>query len=228
MIATNVRSVPLLTNQILTEKLGQGIEGVVHARESGRFCHTVRGGIAEGNVAHALGNLGVNLVPRVICCIITKSLTEISICAIALLRASHPSHIAVLIEIDGAVELANDIGVVVILESCNLKNTELLHAFINKVKIIMNVIVLVRHVKCMLMHNPAPLEVCLVIVVVIPHLLLTFSPEQLVTSNIGPLLEMVRITETKCPPLLSMHGAKAAFRNLFWLFGIRRSLFATG
>jgi hypothetical protein len=94
MMATNVRSVSLLANQILTEKLGQGIERVVHARESRRFCHTVRGGIAEGNVAHTLGNLGVNLVPRVICCIIIKSLTEISICAIALLRASHPSHIA--------------------------------------------------------------------------------------------------------------------------------------
>jgi hypothetical protein len=41
MIATNVRSVPLLANQILTEKLSQSIERVVHARERGRLCHTV-------------------------------------------------------------------------------------------------------------------------------------------------------------------------------------------
>jgi hypothetical protein len=41
MIATNVRSVPLLANQILTEELGQGIERVVHARNSRRLCHTV-------------------------------------------------------------------------------------------------------------------------------------------------------------------------------------------
>jgi hypothetical protein len=41
IIATNVRSVPLLANQILTEKLGQSIERVVHARESGRLCHMV-------------------------------------------------------------------------------------------------------------------------------------------------------------------------------------------
>jgi hypothetical protein len=66
MIATNVRHVPLLTNQVLTEKLGQGIKRVVHARESRRLCHTVRGGIAKGNVAHPLGNLGVNFVSRVI------------------------------------------------------------------------------------------------------------------------------------------------------------------
>jgi hypothetical protein len=126
MIATNVRSVPLLTNQILTEKLGQGIEGVVHARESGRFCHMVRGGIAEGNVAHPLGYLGVNFVSSVIYYIVPNSIIEISIGAITLLRASHPSHIAVIIKVDGAVELANDIGVVVMLEGCNLKNTELL------------------------------------------------------------------------------------------------------
>jgi hypothetical protein len=41
MIAMDVRSIPLLANQILTEKLGQSIERVVHARESGRLCHTV-------------------------------------------------------------------------------------------------------------------------------------------------------------------------------------------
>jgi hypothetical protein len=41
MIATNVISVPLLTNQILTENLGQGVERVVHARNSRRLCHTV-------------------------------------------------------------------------------------------------------------------------------------------------------------------------------------------
>jgi hypothetical protein len=41
MIATNVRSVPLLGNQILMEELGQSIERVVHARNSRRFCHTV-------------------------------------------------------------------------------------------------------------------------------------------------------------------------------------------
>jgi hypothetical protein len=41
MIATNVRSVPLLANQIFTEKLGQCIERVVHARNSGRLCQTI-------------------------------------------------------------------------------------------------------------------------------------------------------------------------------------------
>jgi hypothetical protein len=41
MIAMNVRSVPLLANQILTEELGQGVERVVHARNSRRLCHTV-------------------------------------------------------------------------------------------------------------------------------------------------------------------------------------------
>jgi hypothetical protein len=41
MIATNVRSVPLLANQILTEKLGQGVERVIHARNSRMLCHTV-------------------------------------------------------------------------------------------------------------------------------------------------------------------------------------------
>jgi hypothetical protein len=41
MIATNVRSVPLLAHQVLMKKLGQSIVGVGHARDSGRFCHTV-------------------------------------------------------------------------------------------------------------------------------------------------------------------------------------------
>jgi hypothetical protein len=41
MMATNVRSIALLANQILMEKLGQGIERVVHARKSGRLSHTV-------------------------------------------------------------------------------------------------------------------------------------------------------------------------------------------
>jgi hypothetical protein len=41
MIDTNVRSVPLLANQILRENLGQSIEGLVHARNSRKFCHTV-------------------------------------------------------------------------------------------------------------------------------------------------------------------------------------------
>jgi hypothetical protein len=165
----------------------------------------------------------VKFVCRLICCIIPKSFTEISICAIALLRASHPSHIAVLIEVDGVLELANDIGIVVILECCNVKNTKLLHTLINKMKIMLNVIVVVRHVESMLVYNPAPLELSLDIVVIIPHLLLTFSPEHLVRSSIGPLLETIWITETKHPPLFSMHCAKVAFRNLLQLFGIWRS-----
>jgi hypothetical protein len=41
MMAMNVRSISLLANQILTEKLGQIIEQVLHARESGRLNHTV-------------------------------------------------------------------------------------------------------------------------------------------------------------------------------------------
>jgi hypothetical protein len=41
MMATNVRSISLLANQILTKKLGQSVERVVHARESGRLSHTV-------------------------------------------------------------------------------------------------------------------------------------------------------------------------------------------
>jgi hypothetical protein len=41
IIATNVGSVPLLANQILTEKLGQSIERVVHARDSRRLCHMI-------------------------------------------------------------------------------------------------------------------------------------------------------------------------------------------
>jgi hypothetical protein len=76
----------------------------------------------------------------------------------------------------------------------------------------------------MLMHNPASLEMSLVIIVIIPHLLLSFSPKFLVSSGIGPLLEMVRITEMKLPPLLSVHGAKVVFRNLLRLFRIGRSL----
>jgi hypothetical protein len=41
MIATNVRSVPLLANQILMEELGQDVKRVVHAINSRRLCHTV-------------------------------------------------------------------------------------------------------------------------------------------------------------------------------------------
>jgi hypothetical protein len=41
MIATNIGRISLLANQILTEELGQSIEGVVHARESGRLSHTI-------------------------------------------------------------------------------------------------------------------------------------------------------------------------------------------
>jgi hypothetical protein len=41
MMATNVRSISLLANQIITEKLGQSVERVVHARKSERLSHTV-------------------------------------------------------------------------------------------------------------------------------------------------------------------------------------------
>jgi hypothetical protein len=135
----------------------------------------------------------------------TKSLTELSIGAITLHRASHPSHVSLIIKEHGAVELADDIRIVVMLEGCYLKNTKLPQALINKVKIILNVIVEVRHVESMLMHNPASLKVCLLIVMVIPHLLLSLSPKQFVTSSIGLLLETVRITEAKLPPQLSRY-----------------------
>jgi hypothetical protein len=121
----------------------------------------------------------VNFVPRLICCIITKSLTEISIGAIALLRASHPGHVAIIIKVNHAVELVNNIGIVVLLESCNIQNYKLLHTLINRVKIILNVIVVVCHVKCMLMHNPASLEVSLVIIVIIAHSLLTLDTSKM-------------------------------------------------
>jgi hypothetical protein len=224
MIAMNVRSVPLLTNQILTEKLGQSIEGVVDARDSGRFCHTVGGRIAEGDVAHRLGCLRVNLVSSVKPVTKPKSLTELSTGSITLLRPSHSSHVAFIIKVDSVVELENDIRIVVIFQGCYLRNTKLLQAFINEVKVILNVIVEVRHVECVLMHNLAPLEVCLLIVMVIPHLLLTLSPKQLVSSSVGSLLEMVWITETKLPPQLSMHVSKVAFQNHFRLIGLWRSL----
>jgi hypothetical protein len=89
----------------------------------------------------------------------TKSLIELCIGAITLLRASHPSHVALIIKENGAVELADDIWMVVMLEGCYLNNTQLLQALINEVKIILNVIVQVRHVECMLMHIPTSLEV---------------------------------------------------------------------
>jgi hypothetical protein len=41
MMSTNVKSISLLANQILTAKLGQSIERVVDARKSGRLSHTV-------------------------------------------------------------------------------------------------------------------------------------------------------------------------------------------
>jgi hypothetical protein len=41
MMATNIRRISLLANQILTEKLAQSIERVVHAREIGRLSHTI-------------------------------------------------------------------------------------------------------------------------------------------------------------------------------------------
>jgi hypothetical protein len=41
IIATDVRSVSLLANQIFTEKLGQCIERVLLARDSGRLCQTI-------------------------------------------------------------------------------------------------------------------------------------------------------------------------------------------
>jgi hypothetical protein len=166
----------------------------------------------------------VNFVTRLICCIITKSLTEISIGAIALLRASHPGHVTIIIKVNCAVELTNDIGIVVILESCNIQNTKLLHTLINKVKILLNVIIVVCHVECMLVHNPASLEMSLVTIMIIPHLLLSFSPKFLVSSGIGSLLVTVRIMEKELPPLLNMHGAKAVIQNLLWRFRIGRSL----
>jgi hypothetical protein len=224
MMAMNVRSISLLANQILTEELGQSVERVVHARESGRLSHTVRGRVAERDVAHRLGCLRVNFISRLIRCIITKSLTEISIGAIALLRASHPGHVAVFIKVDSAVELANNIGIVVIFEHCNVQNTKLLHTLINKVKIILNMVVVVCHMECMLVHNPASLEMCLVTIMLIPHLPLSVSPKILVSSGIGSLLETVRITEVELPPPLNMHGAKAVIRNLLRHFRVGRSI----
>jgi hypothetical protein len=166
--------------------------------------------VAEGNVAHRLGCLGVNLVSSGKPVAKSKSLTKLIISAIAPLGARHPSHVAFFIKVDGAVELADDIRIVVIFESCYLKDTKLLQALINEVKVILNVIVEVRHVECVLMHNPASLEVCLLIVVVIPHLLLSLYPKQLVTSSVGSLLETIRITEAKLPPQLIMHISKVA------------------
>jgi hypothetical protein len=66
----------------------------------------------------------------------TKSLTELNICGITLFRAGHPSHVALIIKEHSAMELAYDIRIVVMLESCNLKNSKLPHALINKVKVI--------------------------------------------------------------------------------------------
>jgi hypothetical protein len=48
----------------------------------------------------------------------TKSLTELSIGAITLLRVSHPSQVSLIIKENGAVELADYIRIVVILEGC--------------------------------------------------------------------------------------------------------------
>jgi hypothetical protein len=78
--------------------------------------------------------------------------------------------------------------------------------------------------ECMLVHNPASLEMCLVTIVLIPHLPLSISPKLLVGSGIGSLLEAVRISETKLPPPLNMHGSKAIIRNLLWHFKVGRSL----
>jgi hypothetical protein len=177
--------------------------------------------VTEGNVAHRLGSLGVNVVSSGKLSPITKSLTELSVSAGTLLRAFHPSHVVLIIKEEGAVEMANDIRIVVIFKGSYLKDTKLPQALINEVKIILNVIVEVSHVKCVLMHNPAPLEVSLPMVVVIPHLLLSLSPKKLISPSLGSLLEAVRITETKLPPQLSMHVSKVAFRKHFWLIGLR-------
>jgi hypothetical protein len=124
------------------------------------------------------------------------------------------------------VELANDIRIVVLFEGSNLKNTKLPQALINEVKVIRNVIVEVSHVEYMLMHIPALLEVSLLIVVVVPHLLLSISPKQLASPSVGSLLETIRITETKLPPQLSIHISKVAVSNHFWLIGLWRYFLA--
>jgi hypothetical protein len=193
MIATNVRGVSLLAHEILMEELGQSIVRVVHARNSRRFWHTVRGRVVEGNVAHHLGIFGVNLESSGKSSSISKSFTEIIISAIYLLRACHPSHVVLIIKVDYAVEQANDIRIVVIFESSYIKYTKLPQAFINVVKVILNVVVEVSHVGCMLMHNPAPLEISLVRIVFIPHLLLPLYPEQLFSPSVDSLLEAIRI-----------------------------------
>jgi hypothetical protein len=89
------------------------------------------------------------------------------------------------------------------------------------------VIVEVSHVEYMLMHIPALLEVSLLIVVVVPHLLMSISPKQLASPSVGSLLEMIRIMEMKLPPQLSIHISKVAFSNHFRLIGLWRYLLGT-
>jgi hypothetical protein len=76
----------------------------------------------------------------------------------------------------------------------------------------------------MLVHNPAPLEVGLVRIVLIPYGLLSSCLEQLVSPCVGSLLEAIGITETELPPQLSTHLTKVPFQKFFRLIGLDRSL----
>jgi hypothetical protein len=145
---------------------------------------------------------------------ITKSFTKASLGVINLLRSSHPGHVALVIKENGAMELANDISVVVIFKSCKIKHIKLPQALINVAKIILNMVFEVNHVKCILMHNPDPLEISLVRIVLIPHHLLPLGSEQLVSHFVSSFLEPIGVTKTKFPPLLKMHPSKVIIWKL--------------
>jgi hypothetical protein len=93
---------------------------------------------------------------------------------------------------------------------------------------ILNVVVGVTHVKCMLVHNPAPLEIGLVRIVPIPHLLMSSCLEKLVFPCVGSLLEAIGIMETELPPQLNTYLSKVTFRKLLRLIRLCRSLLVTG
>jgi hypothetical protein len=93
---------------------------------------------------------------------------------------------------------------------------------------ILNVVVGVTHVKCMLVHNSAPLEIGLVRIVPIPHLLMSSCLEKLVFPCVGSLLEAIGIMEMELPPQLNTYLSKVTFRKLLRLIRLCRSLLVTG